>query len=141
MKVFRRVSLLFPIALMALAGCAMRPAGEEAERRRAAEAGGPYTDTIVLPLLPENPAPEDYLRFAFLRNAGLHARYWEWRAAIERIPQDSSFPNIALPFSVMFNNQNMTLWNRTTVGLSNTPMAMTPFPTKLTTAGREDSAA
>jgi hypothetical protein len=141
MNAFRQVSVLLPIALFALAGCALRPAGEDAERSRAAEAGRPDTDTIVLPLLSENSTPQDYLSFAFLRNANLHTRYWEWRAAIERIPQDSSFPNIALPFSVMFNNQNMTLWNRTTVGLSNTPMAMTPFPTKLTTAGREDSAA
>jgi len=137
MKVFRRVSLLFPIALMALAGCAMRPAGEEAERRRAAEAGGPYTDTIVLPLLPENPAPEDYLRFAFLRNAGLHARYWEWRAAIERVPQDSSFPNVALPFSALFSGGKQKLWDRTTLGISNDPMSDIPFPTKLSTAGRK----
>jgi outer membrane protein, heavy metal efflux system len=123
--------------LSLLAGCAMRPAGEDAERRRAADAGRLFPDTVVIPPLPENPALADYLRVAFLLNADLHARYWEWRAAIERVPQDSSFPNVALPFSVMFNNQNMKLWDRTTVGLSNDPMSNIPFPTKLSTAGRQ----
>jgi len=137
MNALRRLSVPLSIALIALAGCAMRPAGEDAERRSAAEAGRPFTDTIVLPILPENPKPEEYLRFAFIRNADLHARYWEWRSAIERIPQDSSFPNVALPFSVMFDNQHMSLWDRTTLGLSNDPMSDIPFPTKLSTAGRE----
>jgi outer membrane protein TolC len=125
------------VVLLLLAGCALRPAGEQAERRNAAEAGQPYTDTIVLPLLPENPTPEDYLHFAFLRNANLHTRYWEWRAAIERVPKDSSWPNVVVPFSVMFSGGAMTLWDRTTLGLSNDPMSDIPFPTKLSTAGRE----
>ena len=51
MNAFRRVSILLPIALIALAGCAMRPAGEDAERRRAAEAGygdGAYSYGVLL---------------------------------------------------------------------------------------------
>jgi outer membrane protein TolC len=123
--------------LLALAGCALQPAGEQAERRNAAEAGRPYTDTIVLPILPENPTPEDYLHFAFLRNADLHTRYWKWRATIERVSKDSSWPNVAVPFSVMFSRGSMMLWDRTTLGLSNDPMSDIPFPTKLSTAGRE----
>ncbi|MGD0999327.1 MAG: TolC family protein [Candidatus Brocadiia bacterium] len=135
MNAFKRV--LFPLALVALAGCALRPAGEDAERQRAAEEGRPFTDTVVLPILPENPTPEEYLHFAFLRNADLHRRYWEWRAAIERIPQDSSFPNVALPFSVLFSGGKQKLWDRTTLGISNDPMSDIPFPTKLSTAGRK----
>ena len=137
MNALRRLSVPLSIALIALAGCAMRPAGEDAERQRAAEAGRPFTDAIIVPLLPEHPTPEDYLHFAFICNADLHARYWGWRAAIERIPQVSSFPNVAVPFSVMFNNQNMKLWDRTTLGISNDPMSDIPFPTKLSAAGRE----
>jgi outer membrane protein TolC len=143
MNAFRQV--LLPIALIALAGCALRPAGEDAERQRAADAGRPFTDTVVLRPFPANPTPEDYLNIAFLRNADLHERYWEWRAAIERIPQDSSFPNVALPFSTMFSGGSrdvagegmQKLWNRTTLGLSNDPMSDIPFPTKLSTAGRK----
>ena len=127
----------FLLFLTALAGCAMRPAGESAERRHAAEAGRPYADAVILPILPANPAPQDYLHYAFLRNADLHARYWEWRSAIERIPQEASFPSVAVPFSVMFGGGGMTLWNRTTLGLSNDPMSDIPFPTKLSTAGQE----
>ena len=143
MNGFRRTSALFPIALIALAGllawagCAMRPAGENAERRRAAEEGRPFTDTVALQPLPPNPTPEEYLHYAFLLNAGLHARYWEWRAAIERVPQDSSFPNVALPFSVLFSGGRQKLWDRTTLGISNDPMSDIPFPTKLSTAGRK----
>jgi outer membrane protein TolC len=132
-----RAAVPLALALALSGGCAMRPAGEQAERRNAAEEGRPYTDTIVLPLLSENPSVEDYLHFAFLRNAGLHARYWEWRAAIERVPQEASFPNVAVPFSVMFGGGGITLWDRTTLGLSNDPMSDIPFPTKLSTAGRQ----
>jgi outer membrane protein TolC len=139
MKIRRPIQYSLPAiaVLLLLAGCALRPAGEDAERRRAEEAGRPFTDTIVMPLLPANPTPQDYLRFAFLRNANLHARYWEWRAAIERIPQDSSFPNIALPFSAMFSSGKQKLWDRTTLGISNDPMSDIPFPTKLSIAGRQ----
>ncbi|MGO8704076.1 MAG: TolC family protein [Candidatus Brocadiia bacterium] len=131
------MALIALAGLLALAGCALRPAGEDAERQRAAEEGRPFTDTVVLPILPENPTPEEYLRFAFLRNADLHRRYWEWRAAIERVPQDSSFPNVAIPFSVLFSGGKQKLWDRTTLGLSNDPMSDIPFPTKLSIAGRK----
>ena len=124
-------------ALLLLGGCALRPAGEDAERRRALEAGRPYTETVAAPTLPENPSRDNYLRYAFLSNADLQARYWDWRAAIERVPQDSSWPNVAVPFSVMFSGGGMSLWDRTTLGLSNDPMTDIPFPTKLSTAGRK----
>ena len=80
----------------------------------------------------------DYLQYAFLANADLQARYWEWRSAIERIPQDASFPNIAVPFSVLFGGGSMKLWDRLTVGLANDPMTNIPHPEKLRTAGRRD---
>jgi len=137
MNALRRLTILSLAALLALAGCAMRPAGEDAERRRAADAGRPFNDRIILPLLSENPAPVEYLHYAFIRNAGLHTRYWEWRAAIERIPQDSSFPNVAVPFSTMFSGGKQPFWDRTTLGVSNDPMSDIPFPTKLSAAGRE----
>ncbi|MFO0982471.1 MAG: TolC family protein [Planctomycetota bacterium] len=88
------------------------------------------------PPLPATPAPGDYLEHAFLANAELQARYWEWRAAIEQIPQDASFPNVAIPFSVMFDSERMSLWDRTTLGITNDPMTNIPFPGKLSTAGR-----
>ncbi len=124
------------LAILSLAACAIRPAGEDEERSRAAEAGRPFTEPIEAPPLPERPGAEDYLRHAFFSNAELRERYWEWRAAIEQIPQDSSFPNAAVSFGYLFSSEKMKAWDRTTLGISNDPGTMIPFPTKLAAAGR-----
>ena len=136
----KRRALALALAVAALAGgCALRPPGEREERQRIAEAGRPYVEVELLevPLLPENPGPEDYLHCAFFANADLQARYWEWAAAIERVPQVSSWPSVALPFSFMLSPSNMKLWDRTTLGLANDPMTNIPFPTKLSAAGQQ----
>jgi hypothetical protein len=139
----KALSTLVTTAVLAAAlmpaGCALRPPGEREERQRIAEAGRPYVEVelVEVPLLPESPGPEDYLHYAFFANADLQARYWQWAAAIEKVPQVSSWPNIALPFSFMLSPGNMKLWDRTTLGLMNDPMTNIPFPTKLSTAGRQ----
>ena len=74
------------LILSALAGCAFHPHGESAERDRAMKA---YAKTTPAALAPDA-SLEEILRYAYLTNAGLEARYWEWRAAIEQIPQDES---------------------------------------------------
>jgi hypothetical protein len=130
------LALLISAAAL-LAGCALRPAGEVEERTRIEEAGKPYVEQVEVPPLPENPGPDDYLHYAFLSNADLQARYWAWRAAIEGVPQSSSWPNVAIPFSVMVSPAKMKLWDRTTLGLANDPMTNIPYPTKLATAGRQ----
>ncbi|MEW6744721.1 MAG: TolC family protein [Planctomycetota bacterium] len=119
-----------------LSGCALRPPGERDERQRLKEAGRAFEESVEVPPLPEKPEPSDYLRHAFLTNANLRARYYEWRAAVEQIPQDASFPNLALSFSFMFTKENMSRWDRTTLGLGSDPMQNIPFPSKLSTAGR-----
>jgi outer membrane protein TolC len=73
---------------------------------------------------------------AFFANAELRARYWEWRAALERIPQEASPPNPALTFSYLFGGPSMKAWDRTTLGLANDPMSNIRWPSKLATAGR-----
>ncbi len=130
-----RLGLIATLILL-LGGCALRPAGEDEERNRATSAGRPYEEPAAIPALDEKSTLDDYLQVAFLRNADLEARYWEWRAALEQIPQDSSFPNVSLSFSYMFSRANMKSWDRTTLGASNDPMSNIPFPTKLATAGR-----
>jgi hypothetical protein len=126
------------VALIAIAaGCpALRPEGEKRERQKAAAQGRAWTGKVKLPALGPEPAGNDYLRYAFLNNAGLQAAYWQWRSAIERIPQDSSFPNVAVPFNVMLGGGNMKLWDRLTLGLANDPMTNIPYPSKVRTAGR-----
>src|SRR5262245_40759885 len=124
------------LAALSLSGCALRPAGEKDERGRSRELGKAYLEPEPPPPLPENPSAEDYLRQAFLRNAELEARWWEWRQAIERVPQVSSLPAAAVSFNRLFSGGDMKSWDRTTLGIQNDPMTNIPFPTKLATAGR-----
>jgi len=123
-------------AAFAAAACAVHPAGEAEERERAAAALRELDEPAELPPLPGEPSLRDCLRTAFHADAELRARYWEWRAAIERIPQEASPPNPAFSFSHLFSNERMSAWDRTTLGLSNDPMSNLPFPAKLATAGR-----
>lgn len=131
-----RLALLAHSFALLCAGCALRPAGEDAERARIDAAGTPYEQRAETPALPETPALEDYLRVAFFSNAELEARYHAWRAAIEQVPQDASFPNASVSFSYLFSGGAMKAWDRTTLGIANEPMTTIPFPTKLSTAGR-----
>jgi outer membrane protein TolC len=123
------------LLLLAVTGCAVHPPGEQAERDRAQEAGRAFEQPEPQPPLPEHPSWQDYLQRAFVQNATLAQRYFEWRAALEQIPQDASPPNVALSFDVLFTKENMKLWDRTTLGLSNDPMTNIPFPSKLAAAG------
>jgi Cu(I)/Ag(I) efflux system membrane protein CusA/SilA len=123
-------------ALLAICGCVAHPAGEQEERDRALEAGRGFDDQLEAAPLPEHPGLEDYLHVAFLANADLRARYWEWRAALERIPQEASPPNAALTFSYLFGGEHLKAWDRTTLGITNDPMTNVPLPGKLAIAGR-----
>jgi outer membrane protein TolC len=134
MRLFLYAVLAAGVGLFA--GCALRPSGEDEERDRASQQGKAYEEKSEPPALTDKAGPDEFLSHAFLANAALEARYWEWRAALERIPQDSSFPNVAVSFSYMFSPEQMKAWDRTTLGVSNDPMTNIPFPTKLATAGR-----
>lgn len=123
------------ILAIALAGCAVHPRGEREERDRAEDERTALSLDAEPAPLPEDAGPEDYLRRAFAANAELHARYWEWRAALERIPQEASPPNPALSFSYLLGGPSMKAWDRTTLGIQNDPTAMIPLPSKLRAAG------
>ncbi|MGD1048150.1 MAG: hypothetical protein ABR899_05285 [Candidatus Krumholzibacteriaceae bacterium] len=121
------------IVLLSLsAGCAFHPHGESAERDRAMKA---YARTATSALA-SDASIEELLHYAYLTNAGLEARYWEWRAAIEQIPQDASMPTVpAVSLESMFMDGSTSL-SRTTLGLGNDPMTNIPWPGKVTAAGR-----
>lgn len=123
-------------AALALAGCAVHPAGESEERDRADRMLRELDEPIEPAELPEDPGLKDYLRAAFHSDPELRERYWTWRAALERIPQEASPPNPALTFSYLFSDASMSAWDRTTLGLTNDPMTNLPLPNKLATAGR-----
>ena len=127
------------LVLLSLAGCAIHPRGEREERARAERAGAPYSKPFEerdLPVLGPDASLEDSIRYALLSNADLEAKFFDWKAAIERIPQEASPPGTgAIAFSEVLNG-GASLWNRTTLLLQTEPMENLPFPGKLATAGR-----
>src|SRR5580692_4519373 len=93
------------IALL-LAGCTVHPPGEAEERHAAIVAGKPFEQPVMTRArLPANPTPDDLVRVALLNNAELEQRYWDWRAAIEQIPQDGTqSTNLALSAGTTLSN-------------------------------------
>jgi len=127
----RRAPLTLFVAFAATA-CAVHPEGETNERDRATaalreldegdatKAADDHADVPTeLATLPPEPQLRDYLRVAFHSDQELRARYWQWRAALERIPQEASPPNLAFNFSYLFSDENMTAWDRIMLGFSN----------------------
>ena len=89
-----RRSVLWRVALLvALGGCA--PRAERAVPREGPRAG-PAAEKV--PELGEGAELRDYLVYAALRNPGLEAAFYRWRAAAERIPQARSLPDAKLTY-------------------------------------------
>ena len=126
---------------MLLSGCVLAPPGTKHEEARLTRAGRPYErpfERRTLPDLPDGPTWRDVLRRAFLANGDLEAAYFEWAAAMHRIPQVANYPNanVAPTFSYMFSGERMKSWNRTTVNVGFDPMENLAFPTKVAQAGK-----
>jgi outer membrane protein, heavy metal efflux system len=123
-----------------LSSCAIHPHGEEEERQRAREAGAAFEKKLQdrdLPPLPGDASREEILRHAFLANAELEGRYWEWISALEQIPQDGSpRTTAALFFNHLFEGGSSTVLERSMVTIGNDPMFNLPWPGKLSTAAR-----
>lgn len=118
--------------ILLLAGCSI--AGEKEERASAEREGRPFViphGQRELPILPKDAGREEVLQYAFLSNAVVEKAYFEWRMALERVPQMSSLDNPRFSFDYLFSKDMMSKWNRTTLGASQ----MIPFPGKLTKAG------
>ncbi len=122
-----------------LVGCTFHPAGEKEERQAALVAGKPFekeSEDRTLPPLPENPSPDDLVNYALLVNADLEQKYWEWRSAIEQIPQDGTqATNLALSASLGITRGSTRL-RQAVVGAGNDPMTDLVLPPKLSTAAR-----
>jgi outer membrane protein TolC len=99
-------------------------------------AGRASGDSTAPPPLAPDATPAELLTYAYASNSGLRQAYWEWVAAIEAIPQEASpATNLALSLESMFEDGETSL-ERTTLGVSNDPMAGIPWPAKLSAAGR-----
>ncbi len=132
---------LLPIALLAfLAGCTVHPPGEREERAKSVQVGKPFEKPIEareIEPLPDNPTPEQLVEYAQLNNAALEQHYWEWRSAIEQIPQDATQTttlNVAAGTNI---TRGHTSWGSSTLALSNDSMTDIKWPSKLDAAARQ----
>src|SRR5258706_9444936 len=132
--------IVITLAGVLLPGCVLAPKGTREEQSAAREAGRPYPQPFEqrnIPDLPANPSWQDVLHRAFLANGDLEAAYFDWKAALARIPQVANYPNtnLAPSFSYMFSSERMKSFDRTTVGIGFDPMENLSFPTKISKAG------
>jgi outer membrane protein TolC len=125
---------------VSVAGCTIHPPGEREERAAAMQAGKPFErqfDVRPVPPLPVNPTPDQLVEYALLSNAELEQRYWEWRSAIEQIPQDGTQTttlNVAAGTSITNGHAS---WGSSTVTLANDPMTDIKWPGKLDAAAKQ----
>ncbi|MGD0464326.1 MAG: TolC family protein [Tepidisphaeraceae bacterium] len=129
------------VILLALAGgCTIHPSGEREERDAALQSGKPFERRIEArqtPSLPQNPTPDQLVDYALLANAELEQRYWDWRSAIEQIPQDgtqSTTLNLAAGTAI---TNGKTSWGTSTLALSNDPMTNIKWPGKMDAAAKQ----
>ncbi len=131
-----RVALL----LAGLAGCTVHPLGEREERARAVQVAKPFEKRIEIRQiqpLPDNPTPDQLVDYAQINNAELEQHYWEWRSAIEQIPQDatqSTTLNVAAGTSITRGHSS---WGSSTLALANDPMTDIKWPSKLDAAAKQ----
>jgi len=133
------LALLAVVSAAAFGGCTVHPPGETRERQAALREGKPFAarDSERPALrLPDNPTPDDLVRYALQSSPELEQRYWEWRSAIEQIPQDGTqATNLAISGSTGISRGRFST-DRTVLTAGNDPMADIVWPEKLSTAAR-----
>jgi outer membrane protein, heavy metal efflux system len=128
------------VLLVGLAGCTIHPPGEREERATAVQMGKPFEKPIEvrqIPPLPANPTSDQLVEYALLSNAELEQHYWEWRSAIEQIPQDATQTttlNVAAGTSI---TDGHTSWGSNSLTLGNDPMTDIKWPGKLDAAAKQ----
>jgi outer membrane protein, heavy metal efflux system len=128
------------VLLVGLAGCTVHPPGEFEERATAAQMGKPFEERIEArqrSLLPANPTSDQLVEYALLGNAELERRYWEWRSAIEQIPQDATqSTTLSVTPGTSITNGH-TGWGSSSLTLANDPMTDIKWPDKLDAAAKQ----
>jgi cobalt-zinc-cadmium efflux system outer membrane protein len=126
--------------LLAIGGCTVHPPGELEERNAAMRAEKPFQkpfENREITALANNPTPDELVQYALLSNAELEQRFWEWRAAIEQVPQDGTQTttlNVSLGTAITNGRAG---WGSSTVALSNDPMTDIKWPGKLDAAAKQ----
>jgi outer membrane protein TolC len=127
------------LLLLLLTGCTIHPPGERAERDAADRAGKPFVgqpEARIVPPLPADPTPEQLVDYALQTNADLEQQYWQWKSALEQVPQDGTQPtNLALSANLSIS-RGRTGADQTTLSAGNDPMADIVLPPKLSAAAK-----
>ncbi len=132
--------LMAVLLLAGFAGCVVHPPGEREERAAAVQSGKPFEKRIEareIPALPNDPTSDQLVEYAQLSNAELEQHYWEWRSAIEQIPQDGTQTttlNVAAGTTI---THGRTSWGSSTLALANDPMTDIKWPSKLDAAAKQ----
>jgi len=111
------------------------------ERDRLDRAGTRYAVDLgerTLPVLPEAPSYDDWLRRAFQVSGDLETAWQEWRAALAEVSAASAWPNtnVELDFEHVFSGESGSAWDRTSVGLGFDSAEMLELPKKTRLRGR-----
>lgn len=128
------------LLLVGLVGCTVHPPGEREERAIAVQMGTPFEKRIEvrqISRLPANPTSDQLVEYALLNNAELEQHYWEWRSAIEQIPQDATQTttlNVAAGTSITNGHPS---WGSSSLTLANDPMTDIKWPGKLDAAAKQ----
>ncbi len=121
----------------ALAGCTVHPAGERAVIQVIQEAGKPYDrpfESRELPPLPNAPSSDQLVTYALLSNADVEQSYWQWKSALEQVPQEGTQKtNLMITYSSMISN-GTTAASMNALGAGSDPMNNIVLPDKLRTA-------
>ena len=93
---------------LGLNSCVLAPDGAREEHAKLTANSPLFEPPIETRQLPELPAQVDWraaLQRALLANGELESAYFEWKAALTRIVQASTWPNsnVAVSFSYMFS--------------------------------------
>jgi outer membrane protein TolC len=124
---------------MLLAGCVLAPKETRDEQARLDRAGSTYqSEQRDLPELPSPSTWREVLQRALLANGDLEASYFEWKAAMAKIPQVATWPNsmLAPSFSYLFSGGRMKSWDRTTLGVQFDPSENLELPVKTSQRGK-----
>ncbi|HZL38572.1 MAG TPA: TolC family protein [Tepidisphaeraceae bacterium] len=130
---------ILPLLFVALPGCTVHPPGEASERSAALNVGKPYAHRLEsrqLPPLSDHPSLDDLIKRGLLANAGLEQQYWEWRSAIEQIPQDGTQATNLVVYAGANLVNGAAALSRTTLTAANDPMNDIVWPSKLSAAAR-----
>lgn len=126
------VSVLF-------AGCTFLPPGETALRQQADRMGRPFAEAPQRrhpAPLPAMPTPQQLVARALRASPDVEAAYWQWRAAIEEVPQQGTEQTVPMLGATVGLANGAPSAANTMLQLANMSSAPIQWPTKPLTAAR-----